>query len=1062
MTTPQKKLHLLIIEDDMNDFRRLRRALRERNPERYVVRHAPNIDQAIRLLSEERFSVILLDDSLPDISVDDQIALVVGAAPDALILVLGTDWDVDLATQSVKAGARDFLLKDDLEGGRLAHAIDIAIVRHEAGDVDDVQNDLYEKMLNEISELAIVVNSDGYLKSGHQNLIRTLGHQPADLHFRSWVQLLHPGDHDAARTSWNAVIREPDSTPIVTARLPRADGTWCEYRLRLANYLKDPAVEGVLITGPDISQATQQEAMFKRLSEVSRSFLAAPDPDTAAYAVLAKIGATFEADDVRFFQYEDPTAGTQRNARLVAAWRRYGDHPSPATVILRSITPADVLTRLQDAVRINPASGMVQIAPRREPGDHTAFSGALILAPILIQGGLWGVVAVTAPVNLIDWPEERRTMLRAIVDTIGMAFSMSGLDAEERPGSDHALRILDRVGAGLILFDRNGQIQHANQAITTITGIEPGAVLDRFRAEIESGTGPREDQMFKRPDGSRAYARIEIMKLVGADAEPEGGVITVQDVTNLYRAQRKIREAQVQLQAVVSTANVAILTLDSAGRLEAINPAGEQMFGIRSQDAIGRSLAASLPQPASATAQTFLHEFLDGLGGGAVETREHTLPAVRADGREFRVAVSVRDYHQQGQRKLIASIRDVSQHEISDQRIALQLQQLEALHRIDRAIANTRDQQVILNVVADQVVTMPDVDVVLIRSFSEVSRHLDLKAVRGLPIDAQAAPYLLLGQGAVGRAAVDRQPLKLMRLQETLLDDGDPLRIVQHEIGDGIAIPLISNSQLQGTLEAYRYDLDGISSETRQFLTRIASQAALAVDETNMVVELERSKQLLEGAYETTLEGWSRALELRGVDTKGHIPRVTELAVQLGRAMGLRDRELLALRRGAFLHDIGKIAVPDSVLHKPGKLSEEDWVMIRQIPHHAMNMLSGNTFLRDASVVPYFHNEKWDGSGYPNGLSGETIPIAARIFAVVDVWDTLISDRPYRDALPRAEAIEQLKREAGSSFDPSIVEAFLRIVSVDEPDSPERPDAKQEETIETAGTGAELDVSIPG
>jgi len=144
--------------------------------------------------------------------------------------------------------------------------------------------------------------------------------------------------------------------------------------------------------------------------------------------------------------------------------------------------------------------------------------------------------------------------------------------------------------------------------------------------------------------------------------------------------------------------------------------------------------------------------------------------------------------------------------------------------------------------------------------------------------------------------------------------------------------------------------------------------------------------------------------------------------------MGVADAALVHVRRGALLHDMGKLGIPDHILQKPGKLTDEEWELMRQHPRYAFEMLHSVEYLRPALDIPYCHHEKWDGSGYPRGLRGEQIPLGARIFAVVDVWDALTSDRPYREAWPREKALAYIKAEAGTHFDPEVVELFLQVI----------------------------------
>jgi putative nucleotidyltransferase with HDIG domain len=208
-----------------------------------------------------------------------------------------------------------------------------------------------------------------------------------------------------------------------------------------------------------------------------------------------------------------------------------------------------------------------------------------------------------------------------------------------------------------------------------------------------------------------------------------------------------------------------------------------------------------------------------------------------------------------------------------------------------------------------------------------------------------------------------------------------------------------------------------------------SDEVALLTQEFNhMVTNLARSQGALVTAYDTTLEGWVKALDLRDRDTTGHSLRVAQLTVQLAREMHLDQIDLEYVRRGALLHDIGKMAIPDEILMKPSSLDDSEWTIMRQHPNHAIRMLQGISFLQPMLDIPYCHHEQWDGSGYPRGLKGEEIPIAARIFTVVDVWDSLTSDRPYRAALSRQQARQIIEVGSGKIFDPQVVQAFLEML----------------------------------
>jgi putative nucleotidyltransferase with HDIG domain len=196
---------------------------------------------------------------------------------------------------------------------------------------------------------------------------------------------------------------------------------------------------------------------------------------------------------------------------------------------------------------------------------------------------------------------------------------------------------------------------------------------------------------------------------------------------------------------------------------------------------------------------------------------------------------------------------------------------------------------------------------------------------------------------------------------------------------------------------------------------------------SSLVKDVQRVNAELSLAYDSTIEGWSRALDLRDKETEGHSQRVTEMTLQLARAMGVSEEELIHIRRGALLHDIGKMGVPDQILLKPDKLTDDEWVIMRKHPVYAYELLTPIPYLRPALDIPHCHHEKWDGTGYPRGLKGEQIPFAARLFALIDVVDALRSDRPYRKGWPEERVIEHIRAQSGTHFDPRVVEAFLQL-----------------------------------
>jgi putative nucleotidyltransferase with HDIG domain len=359
-----------------------------------------------------------------------------------------------------------------------------------------------------------------------------------------------------------------------------------------------------------------------------------------------------------------------------------------------------------------------------------------------------------------------------------------------------------------------------------------------------------------------------------------------------------------------------------------------------------------------------------------------------------------------------------------------QLQRLASLRAVDLAINTILDLRVTLDILIDHIISQLKVDAVNILLINPNTQTLYHAASSGFRSEAIKNTRLYIGDSLAGQAIRTRTTIHIPNLSDSKL-----LQRVQLLNEEGFVtyfgVPLIAKGQIKGVLETFHRSPIEPDSEWRSFLETLAGQAAIAIDNSVLFEELQKTNLNLSLAYDATIEGWSKALDLRDQETEGHTLRVTEITVQLADIMGIGTTDLVHIRRGALLHDIGKMGVPDSILHKAGSLTEEEWAIMHRHPEFAFEMISPITYLRQALDIPYGHHERWDGSGYPRHLPGEQIPIAARIFAVVDVWDALTSDRPYRKAFTKAKAAEFVRKNSGKLFDPRVVDAFSRMIAND-------------------------------
>jgi len=243
-----------------------------------------------------------------------------------------------------------------------------------------------------------------------------------------------------------------------------------------------------------------------------------------------------------------------------------------------------------------------------------------------------------------------------------------------------------------------------------------------------------------------------------------------------------------------------------------------------------------------------------------------------------------------------------------------------------------------------------------------------------------------------------------------------------------VGVPMLIKERVIGVLEAVNKREGLFGEQDEAILSVTASHAAIAIGNAQLFREVERSNADLRLAYDATIAGWSRALDLRDHDTEGHTQRVADMTVRLARAFGLGEQAIVQIRRGALLHDMGKLGVPDAILLKPSRLTTAERKLMLRHPQYAYEMLSPIAYLSLALDIPRCHHEKWDGTGYPRGLAGEEIPLAARLFAVVDVWDALSNNRPYRKRWPQKKTLDYIRGQSGKHFDPRVVDVFLRLM----------------------------------
>jgi PAS domain S-box-containing protein len=365
-------------------------------------------------------------------------------------------------------------------------------------------------------------------------------------------------------------------------------------------------------------------------------------------------------------------------------------------------------------------------------------------------------------------------------------------------------------------------------------------------------------------------------------------------------------------------------------------------------------------------------------------------------------------------------------HEQTERRV----QRLAALRAVDIAISASLDLRLALNVLLSQLTNHLSVDASSILLYNPDTQMLEYAASRGFHSTNISNTRLKIGEGLAGKAALERERVYIANLYES---ESSYLRdrwLASESFVAYYAVPLVAKGQLKGVLEIFHRSTLVQDPDWIDFLETMAGQAAIAIDSASLFTALQRSNMELALAYDSTLESWVRALEMREQTSQDHSQHLIEWTVRMARLVRKTEGEIAAIRRGVLLHDIGKLVLPDSILKKNGPLTEEEWEIMRMHPVYAYQLLSPIPYLKSSLDIPYCHHERYDGSGYPRHLIGEQIPEDARLFAVVDVWDALRSDRPYRKGWDDDKAIEYIRLNSGRHFDPKAVEMFLELLDM--------------------------------
>lgn len=615
-------------------------------------------------------------------------------------------------------------------------------------------------------------------------------------------------------------------------------------------------------------------------------------------------------------------------------------------------------------------------------------------------------------------------------------------DITERKQAEEEIRrinsfntaLIHNMAEGIVVQNAEGVFTFMNPAVAEITGYSEGEFLGahwtKYFPEDQHGIIREADD--QRLTGKASKYETEFLHksgkritlLVSGSPLFEGGnfsgsMAVFTDITERKQTEKKIAASEAELRALFAAMQEVVILYDREGRYLSIASTNTPLLFKPPAEMVGKTLHEIMP---AAQADLLADGIRRALDTGQTVQLDYNLN-INEQERWFSGTISPVT----GETAILVA-HDVTDRKQAQAKIQQQVEHLTALREIDQAIAGSMDTHLVLDVALRNLLGELKVDAAAVNLFDPTTKTLRYETSLGFKTKALQFTNLHIGEGYAGKAALERRTIFIPNLQSHKTDFLRSPLFSREGFETYYGVPLIAKGEIKGVLEIFHRATLDPDADWLNFMEALAKQIAIAIDNSTLYTDLQRSNIELATAYDATINGWSKALDLRDRETEGHTQRVTDLTTRLAEKMNIDPREMTSVRRGALLHDIGKLGVPDSILLKAGKLTDEEWAIMRRHPALAYEMLLPISYLKTALDIPYCHHEKWDGTGYPRGLKGEEIPLTARIFAVVDVWDALTSDRPYRPAWTREQAIAYIREQAGKHFDPEIARAFLELI----------------------------------
>lgn len=992
-------LHVLLIEDDPGDAQQVMGELRSSNASTLIqLKWARSLEEGLEFIAVNDIDAILLDLSLPDHKGLEALDAILLQAPQIPVIVITSQTDAETGIKAMEAGAQDSLVKGQVTGPLLTRLIQYAIQRKQT-EMQLADALAFNEQILTASPIGILTYKlTGECVSANARVAQMVGATVEQLKSQNFREL----------ASWKrSGLYEMAEQAIVSRQLVAGDvhvvstfGKELWLRAQFVTF-KSSGEELLLLTFGDITERKHAEAALEANEKRFRSWI------EYSLDILTIV------DSRGIIQYESPSLKRLLGylpedllGKNAFDFIHAEDREKIINIFVEIIQKPDDAVTTEFRFRHRDGSWKYLEAIGR---SYTDEHGELV---VLVNSR-----DITERKTAEAAVEAMQKRFQALIENAPDGIALLRLDGKLNQVTPSTQQIL-----GYTLEEAQGQ----EPALLTHPDDLP-ALLGLLQDLIQNpGKVATTQYRFRHKDGSWRWLESTISNLI---AEPgvEAIVFNYHDITERKQAEKALEEKEQLLSEAQRIGHVGSWSYEIPADKMTFSDEMYRLLDIPPEDFAHNSndFLTLIYPPDRPLAAAWLEDAKAG-----IQTTELDLRILRKNGelRYLRCMGAVNFDHTGKPEHFIGTMQDVTERRVAEMQIKQQVKRLTALSEIDRAIMSSADQRYTLGVILSHVISQLQVDAADVLLLNPETQILEYTAGQGFRTKMIETAQLLPGTGHAGRAAQERRSIRIPDLRETTSDPLFKTFVDMEGFVGYINVPLSIKGSVRGVLEVYQRSLLQPYQEWLDFFNTLAGQTVIAIENADLFGNLQATYEELYRAYDATIEGWSRAMDLRDREAEGHTQRVTSLTLKVAQAMGIDEVRLAHVRRGALLHDIGKLGVPDHILFKPGPLTPEEFEVMQKHPEWAYEMLSPISYLKPALAIPYCHHEKWDGTGYPLGLQGEQIPLEARIFALVDVWDALRTDRPYRQAWPQEKVLAYIREQAGTHFDPKAVDMFIKVI----------------------------------